>query len=42
MVKKYIKINLILVSFLVLLVVIPSKAMANTEHGLELKAVVCD
>ena len=40
--KNYLKVNLILILFLILVVVIPSKVMAANEHGLELKAVVCD
>lgn len=40
--KKYVKVNLILILFLILVVVAPSKVMAANEHGLELKAVVCD
>lgn len=40
--KKYIKVNLILTLFLILMIVTPSKVMAANEHGLELKAVVCD
>lgn len=40
--KKYLKVNLILILFLILVVITPSKVMAANEHGLELKAVVCD
>ena len=40
--KKYLKVNLILILFLILVIITPSKVMAANEHGLELKAVVCD
>ena len=40
--KKYLKVNLILILFLILVFITPSKVMAANEHGLELKAVVCD
>ena len=40
--KNYLKVNLILILFLILVIITPSKVMAANEHGLELKAVVCD